>query len=141
MPRKKPTAAKLRRMCIDLAKQIAKTRDRYTCQKCGKSAEHDKTKIDGSHVIAVGICGGRLACDPLNIKALCGWPCHRIWWSGSPVESGLWFAENWPDRWEYLQTQLVLHRNEAGTIPIGWWRERLEELKEELKEELERVKQ
>jgi len=135
MPKKKRkplTAAKLRAKCITLAKQIAKTRDGYQCQFCGRTKDRG-WKIDGSHVIAVGRCGGKLACHPLNIKALCS-DCHRAW-AENPALMGPWYRLRFPLRWAYVDREYqVWTSSDKDTISILWWRERLEELKAELKE-------
>ena len=126
----KSERSKLRAKCIELAKKIAKTRDRYVCQKCNTLYLDDhKGGMHGSHVFAVSRCA-RLACDPVNIKALCA-KCH-FWWHEHPIESGHWFREHWPDRMEYLEAQLVVNR-QLGTIPIQWWRDRSQELNDELR--------
>lgn len=96
----------------DALKKYVRLRDRNTCQKC-------KQKVYGvrahtSHVIGRAQ-NGRLKYDPLNLKVLCP-TCHR-WWAACPPESGVWFREYFPDRWQYIQSQRNIH----GTIPLSWY--------------------
>ena len=62
--------------------------------------------------------------DPLNQKVLC-FHCHINIWHKNPVESGEWFVNKFPERWEYLKEKRNIHR------PIKDWE--LEEWLVELK--------
>ena len=126
--RKKLERTRLRAKCIELAKTVAKTRDGYTCQRCGKDSS--QRQIHGSHVHPVTE-GSMLAVDPMNIKALCA-RCH-FWWHEHPIDAADWFNERFSDRREYLDTWRIDYRA-MGTIPIQWWRDRKEELTRELEE-------
>ena len=119
MAKKKPERTRLFTRCLRNAKTIAKIRDDYTCQRCGRKRS-EGFKIDGSHVYPKHI-DKRLAVDPVNVKALCA-ACHMNWWHVHPVEAGLWYAETWPERLEYLRSQYEANRKlrEPG---IQWWRE------------------
>ncbi len=126
--KKKVTPApKLRKKSIELAKTIAKTRDGYRCVKCGKSKEQG-WKIDGSHVHPVGLCG-RLAADPLNVKALCA-RCHHDW-HHDPVPMGKWYCDVFPDRVKYLNKKRLANRK-LGTITRLEWQEIYDDLKLQL---------
>lgn len=126
--KKKVTPApKLRKKCIELAKKIAKTRDGYKCQRCGKTKEAG-WKIDGSHVHPVGL-DGRLAADPINIKALCA-GCHMKWHE-DPVTMGRWYIEMFPDRVWYLNQERLANRK-LGTISRLEWQAIFDDLKKQM---------
>lgn len=36
------------------------------------------------------------------MKVMC-YHCHLNWWHKNPMEAAEWFANKFPDRWEYLQ--------------------------------------
>lgn len=110
---------------IEIAKLIAKTRDKYTCQHCGK---RDKgPNMHGSHVINEAR-DHRLACDPYNIKALC-YNCHLNWWHKNPVEAGDRFRKKYPGRFEALQKAHIDYMG-MWSISITWALERNKELRE-----------
>lgn len=90
-----------RKYAVDMAKWVAKERDDFTCQKCGK--EVSGVNCQGSHVFSVGSYPS-IAADPLNIKCLC-YKCHLGWWHKEPLEAFGWFTEKFPDRYEYLLKQ------------------------------------
>lgn len=96
----KTSRQKLKEKIEKLVKQQVKERDNYTCQHCGK-ANLEGANCHASHVIPVS-ASGRLQFDPLNLKALC-YHCHLNWWHKNPLESGEWFRQTFPDRWEYLE--------------------------------------
>lgn len=118
MAKKRNERKALINSCMRLAKAIAKERDDYTCQKCGKRGK-DGWKIDASHVIPDGRCE-RLNTDPQNMKALC-FSCHKLWWHLSPLEAGIWFFEKFPERTSYLVGMLEVHNRDRQRIQ--WWRE------------------
>ena len=83
---------------IKLAKEIAKTRDKYTCQRCGKK----NCKIDGSHILPVTY--GQTAANPDNIIALCV-SCHTLnkdSWHQNPLGQD-WFHKKYPGKYEKLR--------------------------------------
>jgi len=123
----KTERSKLNKENEDMAKKIAKLRDKNICQKCGKLVSG--TNCHGSHVIPVSR-DGRLRCDSINIKVLC-YHCHKHWWHKHPVEAGHWYTEKFPKRWEYLEEEHKQNQKK-GTISILWIRERNEQLKQEL---------
>jgi 5-methylcytosine-specific restriction endonuclease McrA len=120
-PIKKTAKAKTpswyRKKCVLEAKRIAKKRDNYTCQKCGKKPE----RIEGSHIFPEGTYHG-MSANPDNIKSLCSY-CHIWWWHSEPTESGQWFRDTFPERYERLRD---LSRT---TIKMNW-EEELKRLKE-----------
>jgi 5-methylcytosine-specific restriction endonuclease McrA len=91
--------SKLNKQLDTLAKTLAKERDDYTCQKCGK--QERGSGMHGSHVIPVS-AGAKLRWDLMNIKALC-YHCHLNWWHKNPLEAGQWFRDTFPERAEYLE--------------------------------------
>lgn len=99
---KKKTQAWYKKKAIELAKKLAKERDKYTCQYCGKSG--DTRQIHGSHVYSVG-SKSFLATDLDNIKALCAYH-HQWWWHSSPLEGAEWFTKKFPKRREYLEDKI-----------------------------------
>ena len=121
--RKKSLKTKLKIKAITLAKLRAKERDGYICQKCDK--EVSGRNCHGSHVIPVSQ-DGRLACDVLNIKAMCT-HCHMFWWHKDPLAAQPWFKSKFPDRWEYLQAQRIQNLS-LGAIQISFYEQILEEL-------------
>ncbi len=120
--RKKKTERQKLEKKLDMAWKIAvKERDEYICQKCGKSVE--STNCHASHVIPRS-WGKRVRWELNNGKVLC-FHCHMNWWHKNPTESGLWFKDKFPDRYEYL-----MEIKKLGTIKYSL--EELEELLEEL---------
>jgi 5-methylcytosine-specific restriction endonuclease McrA len=115
-PAKKVTLGKLKKRLENLAKNRAKERDGYTCQKCGRKVE--KSNAHGSHVIPVS-ASQALRFDLLNIKCLC-FKCHIGWWHKNPLEAADWFKTKFPERWDYLQE----HKHDIKQ----WRRPELEEL-------------
>ena len=128
--RKKTPKRKVIDQCEGLWREIIIIRDNNICQKCFKALVPGPDR-HCSHVIPKAR-DGRLAVDTLNGKLLC-FNCHLHWWHKHPVESGEWFRQEFANRWEYLEGQHVINKS-LGTIPISWWRNRYEELKDELRE-------
>jgi len=84
---------------LKIAKNCAKERDRWICQKCG--AEVSGRNAHGSHVLNVG--GYKyMELDPNNIKCLCQ-THHMRWWHKDPTDAGTWFKKRFPVRWRYLK--------------------------------------
>lgn len=109
--KKQSTIGKLKKVLEDLMKTLAKQRDGYICQKCGKRVEG--INAHGSHVIPIS-ASQFLRFDIQNLKCLC-FHCHINWWHKHPLEAGRWFEEKFPDRYEYLQSQkLKMH---TWTVP------------------------
>lgn len=125
--RKKGERTKLNNELDTLAKTLAKIRDNYTCQKCGKQ---DKgLGMHGSHVIPVS-GGTKLRWDLQNIKALC-FHCHINWWHKNPLEAGQWFRDKFPERAAYLEANRGIYK---FTI------DELKELKHDYKQQLKQYK-
>lgn len=70
-------------------------RKKGVCERCGRT---DVT-FDWSHV--VGRHNLTLRWDILNALCLC-FQCHRFFWHEEPLESGAWFKQKFPERWQYL---------------------------------------
>lgn len=108
-----------RKKSIEEAKTIAKVRDEYICQKCGRT--RPEVQIQGAHIFPVTY--GNTADNPENIIALCA-SCHefaRDAWHNSPLEQD-WFDEKFPGRKEKLRALILPIRN----IKQFEWKERYE---------------
>lgn len=114
---------------IELAKLIAKTRDRYTCQHCWKTSK--QTAIHASHVINEA-ADHRLASDPENIKALC-YNCHINWRHKNPLAAGERFNAKRPWRYDELQAKHIEYMNK-WSIDINRMIERNKELRKQSEE-------
>lgn len=123
---KKGSQAWHRSKAVELAKTLAKIRDKYTCQKCGKTK--DTSQIQGSHVYSVGAYPN-ISAELDNIKALCAY-CHRWWWHIEPMEAKDWFKDKFPKR----AKRLLKIKNEL--VKRDW-----EQIHQQLKEELKSAKQ
>ena len=99
---KKKTNAWWRKKCVELAKETAKKRDRYRCQRC-KCTRSAGYQIHGSHILPEG---GyiNLSAEPENIIALCA-SCHSLGansWHESPLEQE-WFHKKFPGLYQKLK--------------------------------------
>jgi hypothetical protein len=113
-----------RKKCVFLAIKLAKHRDKYTCQRCFKVV--GGVNCQWSHVIPES--GNKLlSCDPLNIKVLC-YKCHKGWRHLHPTESGQWFKDTFPERWEYLH-KIDIESN--GSIWVEYFKQQSATLKAE----------
>lgn len=88
---------------VEIAKLIAKVRDKYTCQHCWKTAK--ETAIHASHIINEAR-DHRLASDPYNIKALC-YNCHINRRHKNPIEASQRFNGKRPWRYDELQAKHI----------------------------------
>lgn len=124
-PKAKKPIKGLKKKLEKLVKDYVKQRDNYTCQKCGVKVSG--SNCHASHVIPVSR-SGYLQFEPLNMKVLC-YHDHINWWHKHPVESGQWFRDTFPERWEYLDN---LHKQ--GLKPMKAWEleEKIEEYKQKL---------
>ena len=112
-----------------VVREIVYIRDKSICQMCGKYQEKG---LHGSHVFGRGAYRDPyIKWEPLNVKLLCYY-CHMKW-ASSPVESGKWFADKFPERLEYLE-QLIIDRKFTGTVSLVDLEEMHDKLKQELKE-------
>lgn len=132
MKRKISEKQKLYLKCVKLAKDIAKTRDKYTCQHCWR-----KTNIHWSHIINEAK-SHRLAINPYNIKALC-YNCHLNWRHKNPLEASEWFENKRPWRKEELQ-KLYIEYQKLWSISMIRLEEQYEILKS-MKKEQNRITQ
>ncbi|MEB3189049.1 MAG: hypothetical protein VKL42_01735 [Snowella sp.] len=113
-----------RNLAIEMAKKIAKRRDRYTCQKTGKKS--GQVVIHGSHILPVSK-GELLAADPENIIALSA-SAHKLArdsWHQSPLEQD-WFYKKFPGLKEKL-----LAKRETRPIKEWEWEEQYLKLKKQ----------
>lgn len=90
-PKKKAIKKKTRKNCVEIAKKIAKARDKR-CVRCGAGPMN--AQMQGSHIKGEGAYPN-LSYNPRNIKCLCA-SCH-FWWHSVPTESGHWFRTKFPE--------------------------------------------
>lgn len=124
--RKKTDIEKLRKDIEDLAKLVAKHRDNWTCQHCGKYVTG--IYAHGSHIIPVSH-GNSLRFDPKNILCMC-YHCHMNWWHKNPTEAGDWFNEKYPELKEYVDSK--------KNLIVKYSLEDYKRMKHELEELIER---
>lgn len=93
-------------------------RERGKCDRCGRS----DTNLHWAHVF--GRRNRTLRWDVNNAMALC-YPCHN-WWHENPTESGAWFREKYPARYEYL----TMHANKITKRTIKDYKQLLEDIKD-----------
>ena len=127
--KKKKSPKKLYNENVELAKFIAKTRDKFICQYCEAT-----DNIHWSHIINEAR-DHRLATNEYNIKALC-YNCHLNWWHKNPLEASKWFESKFPWRYEELN-KLHIEYSKMWKIWIEWHlseNERLKTLKKEILE-------
>lgn len=115
--KKATSPKKLYKENTDLAKLIAKKRDKYICQWCDKDYSNDKSNIHWSHIINEAR-DHRLATNELNIKALC-YHCHINLWHKDPVLASEWFNNKFPWRYETLQN-IHIENGKLWSISREW---------------------
>lgn len=103
----------------DLVSLIIKHRDKHRCQRCGKQVQG--MNCQWSHIVTRG--NKHLRWDFQNSLVL-DYPCHR-WWHSEPLEAAKWFAEKFPERYEYLMRE----RNKIKPISLQDLIDLYEELK------------
>lgn len=89
------------------------------CQRCGRR----DAQMQCSHVKSIGAYPN-LRFDIINVLCLDA-RCHKWWWHDEPTESGSWFKEKFPERWEYIQV--------AKNIPRKFTLEDLDQIREWIK--------
>lgn len=107
--------------------QVVKLRDDYTCQRCGKkySQYNGKGSLDWSHVFSRTRYSMRWLLIN-SISLCCG--CHKFW-HDNPLESGQWFKDKWPHRYDYLQ---LCRKEPMRTIRTSDLEKWLEDMKRKL---------
>lgn len=121
---KKPVT-KIRTEVATLAKLVAKSRDNYICQHCGKKVKG--SDAHGSHIEPESH-GNALRFDPNNIICLC-YHCHMNWWHKSPLEASKWIKKKFPLKVKYVEE----NRNKI----VKYTYEDYEEMKTNLKDLLQ----
>jgi len=104
--KKKKSPTWYRKKCVKLAKDGAKARDKYICQKCGKKVEGQNAH--GSHIYNEGTYTS-MSADPDNILCFCYY-CHINWWHKSPIDASEWFKNKYPELAEKLKLQARITR-------------------------------
>lgn len=106
---------KMYKKCLNLAKTIAKKRDWYVCQWCGKKKWDSKANIDASHIINEA-SDWRMAINPLNIIALCH-TCHFNIRHKDPLRTAKWFHKKYPTLYNKL---IKIQSKLPSKIPKGY---------------------
>lgn len=119
----------IRKKAIHLAMELAKERDSWTCQKCGKTKP--EVQIQGAHIIPIQ-AKGVIAADPENIIALCS--SDHKWagdsWHESPLDQD-WFHKKFPGLFKKLKL-----KHDPREVKQFEWQEiynKLKDLKKEIK--------
>jgi len=81
-----------RKKCVARAKEEAKARAGYTCERCGRSKKQGYA-MHGSHILPEGAYIS-MSADSDNILCLC-YLCHFQWWHKNPLEASAWFKEKY----------------------------------------------
>jgi hypothetical protein len=122
-----------KKKAIDMAKLVAKERDGYVCQKCGRSREQGWT-MHAAHIMPVSWSG--TCADPENMLTLCA-TCHSMGKTSAhddPVNFGRWFDEHYPGLYDKMRDKAFKYS--SNPYPkINWV-----ELREELKDQLNQTK-
>jgi late competence protein required for DNA uptake (superfamily II DNA/RNA helicase) len=108
----------------EMAKTIAKRRDKYICQRCGSNKN-----IHWSHIICEKR-DHRLACDPENIIALC-YSCHFFFRHKHPIEAAKRLDSKFPWLADRLWAKFIENQS-RGSIPLIRVEEQTESLKSQL---------
>jgi 5-methylcytosine-specific restriction endonuclease McrA len=102
--KKKPTLTGMTRRLDIVARDICKLRAGFVCQKCGTLG--DSSSIEWAHIEARKRKGIRW--EENNSLALCNSKinnCHR-WFDVTRSVPMMWLIENYPEKWEWLTTQV-----------------------------------
>lgn len=123
---KKLSEPKKRKKCVNLAKQIVRKQNKYTCQYCGK--KEPQVKTHGSHIYEEGTHRS-MSADLDNILCLCfthhtgGWNANEPSWHKNPIQMIEWFNNKFPKQ----ANDLRLRAQKPFKVD---WDKKLEELKE-----------
>ena len=119
MSKRLPSIKSLETKLKGLASEFVFKRDNNTCQKCGRYVTGKGRQP--SHVVPKSR-SKLLRYDDQNIKTLCGG--DHMWWHASPIDSGKWFRETFPERARYLDkwktVSLKYIRARWGTTEREW---------------------
>lgn len=115
---------------VDLAKKIAKVRDGFVCQKCGRSKAQG-WQMHGAHIMPE--TWAATAADPDNILTLCA-RCHSMGGESAhqnPIQFGRWFDEHYPGLYDQMASKAVAYSQ--NPFPKIDWDLALADLRSELK--------
>ena len=98
MAKKKFKAKPFKDWLDSLCRVAVKTRDEYTCQKCGAVVQG--IRCHWHHIIMRKLNHTRW--DLLNGITFCD-KCHRKWEEGPELQ--VWFKETYPVRYDYITTK------------------------------------
>ena len=129
--RSKNPAEVMRKKCVELAKQIVRRQQNYTCEYSGQKEPQIRTH--GSHIYSEGVYRS-MSADLDNILCLAAvhhlahsyWNKANKWsWHGTPLEAIEWFKEKYPARYKTLK-QRARKSVQADEM---FWTKKLVELK------------
>ena len=117
-PRKPRTAAKTKKLCVELAKKIVRSAAR--CEKCNKT----NRQFHGAHILSTGAYPA-MSAELDNILCLCA-SCHTMApdsWHKEIIKNCEWLESKYPGRIAALKVK-------AQTKIKVDWELKLEELKQ-----------
>ena len=107
-----------------------RSRDRWTCQRCRKSYEHQPQGLHCAHVVSRR--GGSTRYCLQNAVSLC-YACHR-WFDGAVLESADWFCQTFGEaRKDYLlerKSWVVKNNDKLRDAVSAHYRQELQSLKD-----------
>lgn len=125
---------KLRKRCVAIAKEIAKKRDNYKCQYCGRTK--DTVAIHSHHIYNEG-CHKAMSADIDNLITVCfthhcsSWNSKEPSFHKNPMEMADWYKEHYPEKHAELKARTQIYQK----TDFIYWTKKLEELKQyEVKE-------
>jgi hypothetical protein len=130
-PTEQQLCEKLRKKCVQIAKDISKKRDDYKCQYCGIGKP--QRQVHSHHIFHEGMFKS-MSADPENLLTLCA-THHQggVWmksssgfnFHNSPRESTEWFMEKYPERYKRLKEKSLQY----AKLDMQYWITKLNELK------------
>ena len=120
-----------RKKCVALAKEISKTRDKYTCQFCGR--KKPDVAIHSHHIYNEG-CHQSMSADTDNLITVC-FTHHSSSWNAkdpsfhkNPMEMADWFTNKFPA----LHQKLRERSRKTEKCDLFYWKKKRILLKDEL---------
>ena len=105
-----------------------RTRDKWTCQRCGKRYEPPTRALHCSHFMGRGKEATRF--EPLNADALC-YGCHR-YFTAHPAEHYAWQVKKKGEKTiEAIVLQSNTYKKKERKLEAIYWKQQLEKVKEE----------
>lgn len=107
---KKKSQTWYRKKCVTKAKDEAKKKADYKCEKCGRSRVQGY-QMHGSHIYPEGIYKS-MSADADNILCLCAL-CHMDWHE-NPIRASEWFNGKYP------KLAMTLRARSQIIVTINW---------------------